>query len=54
MGIAVPSNKNIPTIIDVLYSDHDIDTDLFAICLAHENGLMTIGGYNATIHTSEV
>jgi hypothetical protein len=50
MGICYTSTRGHPTLIDALYKDKGIQTDLFALCLAEENGLMTIGGFNTTIH----
>ncbi|OMJ88880.1 hypothetical protein SteCoe_2543 [Stentor coeruleus] len=46
--------KSIPTLIDLLYKSHNINTDLFSICLASNDGFMTIGGYNISTHISEI
>ena len=54
MGLAYTSEHSLPTLIDELWKDKDIQTDLFALCLATDNGLMTIGGYNSTHHLSEI
>ena len=47
-------SKDIPTLVDVLYKNHDIDTNIFAICFGKIDGFMTIGGYNSTMHTGNV
>jgi hypothetical protein len=46
--------KSAKSLIDVLYEKHDIKEDLFAICFAQENGTLTIGGFNETLHETEV
>mmetsp|Transcript_10023 Transcript_10023/g.9951 ORF Transcript_10023/g.9951 Transcript_10023/m.9951 type:complete len:421 (+) Transcript_10023:125-1387(+) len=53
MGLAFAKSR-MPTLVDALFSDHDISTDIFAICFGKNDGYMTIGGYNSTLHLSEV
>jgi len=50
MGLSNRLNTSAKSLIDVYYADHDIQTDLFALCFAQENGTMTVGGYNTTLH----
>ena len=49
MGLAYPS-ENMETLYDALYQDQDILTDIFALCLAKEGGIMAIGGFNTSMH----
>jgi hypothetical protein len=44
------------TLIDVLYEEPQdtVGVDLFALCFASENGTMTIGGFNETLHQAEI
>ncbi|CAG9330927.1 unnamed protein product [Blepharisma stoltei] len=53
MGLAFPRSRT-PSIIDVLFQDHDISTDIFAICFGKVDGYMTIGGYNASLHINPI
>lgn len=53
MGLAFEKNR-IPTLVDVLYKEKDISTDVFALCFGLYDGYMTIGGYNSSLHLSEV
>lgn len=46
--------KSIPTLVDLLYKSHNINTDLFSICFASNDGFMTIGGYNISTHIGEI
>lgn len=52
--IGLGYSNNIPTIVDLLYKDHDVDTNLFSICFAAKDGFMTIGGYNMSTHQEEI
>ncbi|OMJ77407.1 hypothetical protein SteCoe_23008 [Stentor coeruleus] len=52
--IGLGYSNTIPTIVDLLYKDHDIDTNLFSICFAAKDGFMTIGGYNMSVHEEEL
>lgn len=51
MGLAQQKN-NMLTLVDVLYKNQDIDSNVFAICFGKEDGVITIGGYNSSIHLS--
>lgn len=53
MGLGYSKNQ-IPNIIDLLYNNHEINTDVLAICFGKEDGYMTIGGYNESLHTSQI
>lgn len=53
MGLA-RNDQNTNTLIDALYSIRDINTQVFSICLGKENGYMTVGGYNDTMHQGVV
>ena len=53
MGLGY-SSGNIPSLIDILYSKNNVNTDIFALCLGRENGYMTIGGYNSSLHLSSL
>lgn len=46
--------SNSPTIVDLLYQEHDVKDFMFTICFALEGGFMTIGGFNASRHLEEV
>lgn len=53
MGLAFSQdNKRLPTLVDALYKSHEINTDVFALCLGQLDGYMTIGGYNSSLHLS--
>ncbi|CAG9332788.1 unnamed protein product [Blepharisma stoltei] len=53
MGLAFPKSKT-PSIVDMLYRSRDISADIFAICFGKEDGYMTIGGYNASLHLTPI
>lgn len=53
MGLAFAKSR-IPTLVDVLFKDHEVSTDIFSICFGKEDGYMTIGGYNDTLHLSPI
>ena len=52
MGIG--NSKTIPSIVDLLYKQNAISTDMFGICFGKNDGFMTIGGYNVTMHDEPV
>ena len=53
MGIG-PKNQ-VKTIIEYLYdSELLINSDVFSICLGKTDGFMTIGGYNSSMHNTEI
>lgn len=45
---------NSPTIVDLLYSAHDVKSLMFTICFALDGGFMTIGGYNTSRHHGNI
>jgi len=52
LAFAQESSKRMTTIVDVLYKNHEISTDIFALCLGQTDGYMTVGGFNASLHLS--
>lgn len=52
LAFAKKEGKRMNTIVDVLYSNHEISTDIFALCLGQTDGYMTVGGYNSSLHQS--
>ncbi|OMJ71268.1 hypothetical protein SteCoe_30569 [Stentor coeruleus] len=53
MGFAQKKN-NILTLVDVLYKDNKIDSNVFSICFGKEDGIMSIGGYNNSWHKGNI
>lgn len=50
-----PGRTGRPTILEDLFRDRKhINTSLFAMCLADEGGLLTVGGYNTSLHSQEI
>mmetsp|Transcript_8130 Transcript_8130/g.22067 ORF Transcript_8130/g.22067 Transcript_8130/m.22067 type:complete len:555 (-) Transcript_8130:128-1792(-) len=46
-----PGQTGKPTILEDLFQDKQhIDKAVFSMCLAEEGGLLTVGGYNSSIH----
>lgn len=50
LAFAQEGSKRMTTIVDVLYKNHEISTDIFALCLGQTDGYMTVGGYNSSLH----
>jgi len=52
VGVAPRRSRDHETIIDALFSDQKgaVDTKVFAICLADQGGILTVGGYNQSLH----
>ncbi|XP_055388798.1 aspartic protease 5-like [Condylostylus longicornis] len=50
LGVSYPKHGKQETLIDALFKSPDVDTKIFSICAAEEGGLMTIGGFNSTLH----
>eukprot|EP00923_Selenidium_pygospionis_P054655 GHVN01095237.1.p1 GENE.GHVN01095237.1~~GHVN01095237.1.p1 ORF type:complete len:324 (-),score=18.79 GHVN01095237.1:412-1383(-) len=50
MGVSYPKGGRQTTIMDVLFGDGAINTAVFAICLADDGGLLSVGGFESTIH----
>ncbi|CAG9318391.1 unnamed protein product [Blepharisma stoltei] len=48
MGLAFSHKKS--TIVDQIYKNSDSSENLLAICLGKDDGYMTIGGYNQSLH----
>ena len=48
------SSDNISSVVDLLFSSRKVSTDLFTLCLAPEDGTMTVGGYNESMHSEPV
>ena len=53
MGLARKKN-NINSLIDTLYETQRIDSNSFSLCLGKENGLITVGGFNSSLHLSSM
>lgn len=47
-------SDNISSMVDVLFRNNLTKADIFALCFAREDGVMTIGGYNTSIHLEEI
>eukprot|EP00923_Selenidium_pygospionis_P054654 GHVN01095235.1.p1 GENE.GHVN01095235.1~~GHVN01095235.1.p1 ORF type:complete len:575 (-),score=65.09 GHVN01095235.1:281-1855(-) len=50
MGVSYPKGGRQTTIMDVLFGDGAINTAVFAICLADDGGILSVGGFDSTIH----
>jgi len=50
LAFAKKDTKRMNTIVDILYQNHEISTDVFALCLGQTDGYMTVGGYNSSLH----
>mmetsp|Transcript_124979 Transcript_124979/g.389062 ORF Transcript_124979/g.389062 Transcript_124979/m.389062 type:complete len:274 (-) Transcript_124979:63-884(-) len=49
-----PGQTGKPTILEDLFQDKQhVNAALFAMCLAEEGGLLTVGGYNTSLHSAE-
>ena len=51
MGLA-PGTQRRKTLIDVIYQSHNVNVDVFSLCLGRIGGFMTIGGFNSSMHLS--
>lgn len=52
--MGVGNSKQVPSIVDLMYADEIIGTDIFAICFGKNNGFMTIGGFNLSMHDEPI
>lgn len=50
MGVSYPKGGRQTTIMDVLFGRDNVNTAVFAICLAANGGLLTVGGFDASMH----
>ena len=54
MGIAFPKDGKQASAMDALFRDPDVNTRVVSICLSDDGGLMSVGGYDAEMHTAPI
>lgn len=53
MGLAFGLKKS-STIVDEIYRKSELSEDVLALCIGKEDGYMTIGGYNTSLHFDDI
>lgn len=53
MGLA-HADRSGKSIIDAMYSAHEVTDDVFSICLGISGGFMALGGFNASVHSAPI
>jgi hypothetical protein len=52
MGLG-SGNGERPTVVELMFKDHDVSNLIFTICFAQDGGFMTVGGFNKSRHSQE-
>ena len=52
--MGIKNSKEVPNIVDLLYKNNVIGSDVFGICFGKNDGFMTIGGYNISMHDEPI
>eukprot|EP01054_Gregarina_sp_Poly1_P009864 Gregarina_sp_Poly_1__9863@NODE_638_length_7016_cov_129_114693_g487_i0_p1_GENE_NODE_638_length_7016_cov_129_114693_g487_i0NODE_638_length_7016_cov_129_114693_g487_i0_p1_ORF_typecomplete_len572_score50_87Asp/PF00026_23/7_7e39TAXi_N/PF14543_6/5_6e30TAXi_C/PF14541_6/4_1e03TAXi_C/PF14541_6/1_3e20_NODE_638_length_7016_cov_129_114693_g487_i047756490 len=54
LGVSFPKGGRQPTVMDVLMGSRSVNSKVFALCAAEDGGVLSVGGYNSSYHTTSI